>query len=118
MALTFTQHPIEAAIQTPVITNWTPIVPYMVNKSSISGLFYYKFIMEIRETDVSGTLLAKIKQRKSLAFLIQRSIYQKGLQRTQFFTRPFTTQLKKQENKILQAFADDLEVQLKQTFKD
>ena len=67
MALTFTQHPIEAAIQTPVITNWTPIVPYMVNKSSISGLFYYKFIMEIRETDVSGALLAKIKQRKSAA---------------------------------------------------
>ena len=67
MSLTFTQYPIEAAIQTPVITNWTPIVPYMVNKSSISGLFYYKFIMEIRETDVSGTLLAKIKQRKSAA---------------------------------------------------
>ena len=67
MALTFTQHPIEAAIQTPVITNCTPIVPYMVNKSSISGLFYYKFIMEIRETDVSGELLAKIKQRKSAA---------------------------------------------------
>ena len=56
--------------------------------------------------------------RKSLAFLIQRAIYQRGLERTQFFTRPFTTQLKNQENKILQAFADDLEVQLKQTFKD
>ena len=55
---------------------------------------------------------------ESFGFLIQRAIYQKGLQRTQFFTRPFTTQLKKQENKILQAFADDLEVQLKQTFKD
>jgi len=60
----------------------------------------------------------KFIERKSLAFLIQRAIYQKGLQRTQFFTRPFTTQLKKQENKILQAFADDLEVELKKTFKD
>ena len=56
--------------------------------------------------------------RKSLAFLIQRAIYQRGLERTQFFTRPFTTQLKKQENKILQAFADDLEIELKETFKD
>ena len=56
--------------------------------------------------------------RKSLAFLIQRAIYQRGLERTQFFTRPFTTQLKKQEKKILQAFADDLEIQLKETFKD
>ena len=56
--------------------------------------------------------------RKSFAFLIQRAIYQRGLERTQFFTRPFTTQLKKQENKILQAFANDLETQLKETFKD
>ena len=56
--------------------------------------------------------------RKSLAFLIQRAIYQRGLERTQFFTRPFTTQLKKQEKKILQAFADDLEIELKKTFKD
>jgi hypothetical protein len=55
---------------------------------------------------------------ESFGFLIQRAIYQRGLERTQFFTRPFTTQLKKQEKKILQAFADDLEVQLKQTFKD
>ena len=55
---------------------------------------------------------------ESFGFLIQRAIYQKGLQRTQFFTSPFTKQLKKQENKILEAFADDLEVQLKQTFKD
>jgi len=55
---------------------------------------------------------------KSLGFLIQRAIYQRGLTRTQFFTRPFTTQLKKQENKILQAFADDLEVELNKTFKD
>ena len=60
----------------------------------------------------------KFIKRKSLAFLIQRAIYQRGLTRTQFFSKPFTTQLKKQENKILQAFADDLEVQLKQTFKD
>jgi hypothetical protein len=64
--------------------------------------------------DKSGRFIS----RKSLAFLIQRSIFQRGLQRTQFFTRPFTQQLKKQENKILQAFADDLEIELKETFKD
>ena len=60
----------------------------------------------------------KFINRKSLVFLIQRSIFYNGLQRTQFFTRPFTQQLKKQENKILQAFADDLEIELKETFKD
>ena len=56
--------------------------------------------------------------RKSLAYLIQRAIYQRGLERTQFFTRPFTTQLKKQEKKIVEAFANDLETELKKTFKD
>ena len=60
----------------------------------------------------------KFIARKSLAFLIQRGIYQRGLERTQFFTRPFTQQLKKQENKILQAFANDLEIELEKTFKD
>lgn len=56
--------------------------------------------------------------RKSLAFLIQRAIYQRGLERTQFFTRPFTTQLKKQTDKIAEAFADDIEVLLEKTLKD
>ena len=56
--------------------------------------------------------------RKSLAFLIQRAIYQRGLERTQFFTRPFTTQLKKQTDKIAKAFADDLEESLEKILKD
>ena len=55
---------------------------------------------------------------ESFGFLIQRAIYQRGLERTQFFTKPFTTQLKKQEKKIIQAFADDLEVLLEKTLKD
>ena len=60
----------------------------------------------------------KFISRKGLAFAIQRSIFERGLQRTQFFTRPFTTQLKKQEKKIVEAFANDLETELKKTFKD
>ena len=60
----------------------------------------------------------KFITNKSLGFLIQRAIYQRGLERTQFFTRPFTTLLKKQENKILQAFADDVELLLEKTLKD
>ena len=47
--------------------------------------------------------------RKSLAFLIQRSIFQRGLERTQFFSKPFTQQLKKQTDNITQSFADDLD---------
>jgi len=49
---------------------------------------------------------------KSLGFLIQRAIYQRGLTRTQFFSKPFEQQLKKQTDAIVEAFGDDLEKQL------
>ena len=54
----------------------------------------------------------KFIKRKSLAFLIQRAIYQRGLTRTQFFSKPFTTELKKQTDAIAEAFGEDLEKQL------
>ena len=50
---------------------------------------------------------------ESLTFLIQRSIFQRGLERTQFFSKPFTEQLNKQTENITKAFADDLEELLK-----
>jgi hypothetical protein len=55
---------------------------------------------------------------KALGFLIQRAIYQRGLERTQFFSKPFTQQLKKQTYKITEAFADDIEAMLEKTLKD
>ena len=51
---------------------------------------------------------------ESFAFLIQRSIFQRGLERTQFFSKPFTQQLNKQTDNITKAFADDLEIALEQ----
>jgi len=55
---------------------------------------------------------------ESFAFLIQRSIFQRGLPRTQFFSKPFTEQLNKQTENITKAFADDLELALEQTLKN
>ena len=55
---------------------------------------------------------------ESLGFLIQRAIYQRGLTRTQFFSKPFTQELNKQTDKITEAFADDLELALAETLKD
>ena len=63
--------------------------------------------------DKSGRFIA----RKSLAFLIQRSIFQRGLERTQFFSKPFTTELKKQTDAIVEAFGEDLEKQLETIIK-
>ena len=59
----------------------------------------------------------KFIPRKSIAFLIQRAIYQRGLQRTQFFSKPFTDELRKETNKIVKAFADDLELAIEQTLE-
>jgi len=59
----------------------------------------------------------KFIKRKSLVFLIQRSIFYNGLQRTQFFSRPFTQQLDKQTETITKAFADDVELALEQALK-
>ena len=54
---------------------------------------------------------------KSLGFLIQRAIYQRGLTRTQFFSKPFTQELKKQIDKITEAFGDDLDLSLETIIK-
>tara|TARA_R110002020_G_scaffold430621_5_gene640327 strand:- start:251 stop:805 length:555 start_codon:yes stop_codon:yes gene_type:complete len=60
-----------------------------------------------------GKFLAKTKANiKSAAFVIGRAIAQRGLERTQFFTRPFTKELNSQMDLILDAFGDDLEKQL------
>ena len=60
-----------------------------------------------------GKFIAKNKKNiKSAAFLIGRAIAQRGLERTQFFSKPFTEQLNKQTDAILEAFGNDLEKQL------
>jgi hypothetical protein len=66
MAFAFVQEPIGDSGTIPVITNWTPIVPYTVYRSdSIASYYFYKIVLEVRLDDASGTLLAKIKQRRN-----------------------------------------------------
>ena len=52
------------------------------------------------------------KNIKSAAFLIGRAIAQRGLTRTQFFTKPFKSELNKQTDSIIEAFGNDLEKEL------
>ena len=49
---------------------------------------------------------------KFIAKNIGRAIAQRGLTRTQFFSKPFTQELNKQTDAILEAFGNDLEKQL------
>ena len=63
--LSFEQKPVDTANKVPVITNWTPVIGYMLYNDDISGLFYFKLVLEVRLDDASGTLIAKIKQRRN-----------------------------------------------------
>lgn len=65
-SMTFPQEPVGTSDKTPVITNWTPIVPYTVHVDDISGLFYFKIILSVYlGASTSGTLIAKLKQRRN-----------------------------------------------------
>ena len=64
--LSFVQEPVNVLTKTPVITNWNPIIGYMLFKdANISSLFYYKLVLEIRLLSSSGTLLGIIRQRRN-----------------------------------------------------
>ncbi len=64
-SISFVQEPQATANQVPVITNWNPIIPYTAYQDDISGLFYFKLILEVRLDSVSGTVIAKLKQRRN-----------------------------------------------------
>jgi hypothetical protein len=59
------QKPVDTSANIPAITNWNPVIGYMVYQDDISDLFYFKLILEVRKNDASGTLIAKIKQRRN-----------------------------------------------------
>jgi len=67
----------------------------------------------IKGRDKKGRFISN----ESLGFLIQRAIYQRGLTRTQFFSKPFTQELDNQMENITKAFADDLELALETIIK-
>ena len=66
-ALEFQQKPINTTSKAPVITNWTPMIGYMLfqDDATTASYYYYKLILEVRLDDASGTLIAKIKQRRN-----------------------------------------------------
>jgi len=63
--ITFEQEPVNTADKVPVITNWNPMIGYMLYYDDISGLFYFRLVLEVRLDSSTGTLIAKIKQRRN-----------------------------------------------------
>ena len=66
--LEWIQKPVDNASKVPAITNWTPIIGFMLyNQNDISSpqLFYYQLVLSVQVNDVSGIFLAKIRQRRN-----------------------------------------------------
>ena len=63
--ISWEQYPINSTDKVPILTNWTPAIGYMLHNDDISGLFYFKLVLEVRLTDSTGTLLGKIKLRRN-----------------------------------------------------
>ena len=66
-ALEWQQKPANTSDKVPVITNWTPIIGYMLfqDDATTASYYYYRLVLEVRLDDDSGTLLAKMKQRRN-----------------------------------------------------
>ena len=66
-SISFEQEPVAATDKVPVITNWNPVIGYMLFNDDISGLFYFKLVLEVySELGTTDTMLvAKIRQRRN-----------------------------------------------------
>jgi hypothetical protein len=60
----------------------------------------------------------KFLSYKQTAFLITRSVYQKGIKATNFFTRPFELAFNKLPDELVEAYGLDIELFIKQTIKN
>ena len=68
MALSFDQEPILNTDKIPVITNWNPVIGFMLyQSSSIASFFYYKLVFEvyIGASVTASLLIGKMKQRRN-----------------------------------------------------
>jgi hypothetical protein len=63
----FEQKPVVTTDKVPVITNWTPMIGYMLYQDDISDLYYFSLILEVYKgsSAVAANLLAKIKQKRN-----------------------------------------------------
>ena len=95
--------------------------PYSFKKNNIARGVVMRWIANkpLKLRNAKGKFIEKNQANlKSASFLIGRAIAQRGLTRTLFFDKAFSKQVAKYEDQILQAFADDFELALKETFKD
>ena len=89
--------------------------PFSFKKKNIAKGVVLKWIANkpLKLRNAKGQFKEKTQANlKTAAFLIGRAIAQRGLTRTLFFDNAYNKEVAKAENKIGQAFADDLEANL------
>lgn len=78
---------------------------YTTKKPPMQSLFQWIKTKRIRFRDSKGKFTRGTY--KSIAFVMQNSIYKKGIKPTLFFTKPFEQAFIRYEKEILNAFLDD-----------
>ena len=84
---------------------------YTNKKPPMQSLLEWIKVRRIRFRDDKGKFTKG--SYKNIAFVIQRSIYEKGIKPSLFFTRPFNLGVDRYESQILKSFLDDLEENIK-----
>ena len=94
--------------------------PFSFKKKNIAKGVVLKWIANkpLRLRNAKGRFQAKTQVNlKSAAFLIGRAIAQRGLTRTLFFDKAYNKEVAIAEDKITEAFAEDLELQIETLLK-
>tara|TARA_R110001583_G_scaffold32169_2_gene110203 strand:- start:125 stop:676 length:552 start_codon:yes stop_codon:yes gene_type:complete len=94
--------------------------PYSFKKKNIAKGVVLKWIANkpLKLRNAKGQFKEKTQANlKTAAFLIGRAIAQRGLTRTLFFDKAYNKEVAKAENKISEAFADDLLAKLETLIK-
>jgi hypothetical protein len=79
---------------------------YTTKRPPMQSLLEWVKVRRIRFRDSKGRFTRG--NYKSIAFVLQRSIYEKGIKPSLFFTRPFNLGVDRYESQILKAFLEDL----------
>ena len=96
-----------------------PNSPYKYTNKMPNPKVFDKWV--IRKGIAPRTKKGAFMSRKSLTFLIARSVFEKGIKPTLFFTKPFEKNFKKLPESLVQSFGLDVEdfaeFTLKNTFE-
>lgn len=99
-----------------------PLSPYKFGSGKYKGQGRLRdgingMLTRSKKANVRSKETGRFLKRKSLIFLISRSIYRSGMKASLFFTTPFELAYKRLPNDIRESYAKDVDAFLKKTTK-